>query len=220
MGTYLSTNPFPHVGTRTLEQCEQAVNVGWLMAGEAFLEMRSRRLYVTTYGSGGFEIYCQQRWHMSKRHVNRMMVGYQLCLEQKNNMGPMGPNFGERHYRELSRIKTREARTAVVIEVQTRYGNNPKAEQVGEVVEEVLGKRRRGKSPYVDIRKTSYGMKLAQKNEGYFMEITHLEPDLESLIDNYGQYYDVEKVCNEIIETVARIKQEMKEEGEEDNKQK
>src|ERR1700704_412288 len=103
-GTSLSTTPFPSPGTRTLEQCEQAINVGFLMAGEAFKEIRDRRLYVTAYGSGGFEAYCQQKHHRARTYVNRQIKAYELYQEQKGNLGPLGPNFGERHYRELSKL--------------------------------------------------------------------------------------------------------------------
>ena len=210
MGTFLSTNPFSHPGTRTQEQCEQAVHVNTLMAGETFKEIRDRRLY----GSGGFERYCQETFRFSKRHVNRLIRAYELYQEQKTNMGPMGPNFSERHYRELTKLKTRQHRTAAVIEIQRRFGNRPTAKQVQEVVEDLLGKRRQPTPAYVGERaKTieAHTTKVMDANEEHFMKIKHLEEDVERLVNDYGEYFPSEKICDLIIETAARLKEEDKE---------
>jgi hypothetical protein len=98
-----------------LAECEEAVNFGWLYAAEAYAEIRERRLYVTTYGSGGREAYCDKRWEKSKRTIDRQIKAYRLYCEQEGNMGPMGPNFDERHYRELGQLNTKEYRTAAAL---------------------------------------------------------------------------------------------------------
>jgi hypothetical protein len=165
VGSFVSTTPFPDYGTRTLAQCEEAIHVSHLMAGQAFKEIRDRRLYSTTYGSGGFERYCQERFHYSKRHVNRLIKAFELCEEQRANMGPMVPNFGERHYRELSKLKTRSHRTAAVIEIQSRFGVAPTTEQVREVVEELLGEKRKPKAAFHDEKPITAEAWVSGENE-------------------------------------------------------
>jgi hypothetical protein len=54
-------------------------------------------------------------------------------------MGPIHPNWGERHYRQLSKLKAYELRVAALLEIQTRFGNKPTEGQVREVIEELWG---------------------------------------------------------------------------------
>lgn len=193
-------------------QCEQAINVSYLMAGEAFKEIRDRRLYLVKYGS--FEVYCQDEHQRSKRHVNRLIRAYELYVEQKGNLGPMGPAFAERHYRELAKLKTRATRTAAVMEIRSRFDEAPTAEQVREVVEAMLGKRREPEKPFVREAKTekphieAYEEEQEEAYEGFYMKPKHLEEDVETIIDTYSRYLSLEQVCNLVIETAARLRDE------------
>ena len=155
---------------------------------------------MTTYGSGGWQAYCEKRWGKNKRTIDRQIKAYRLYYEQEGNMGPMGPNFDERLYRELGQLKTKEYRTAAVLAILDRYGPRPTAEQVREVVDEILGKRRPKKKPFMDIETDEekqeqdrqaqaedyFDHKSREANESYFMKIRHLEEDLRSVIDNYA----------------------------------
>jgi hypothetical protein len=46
------------------------------------------------------------------------------------------------------------------------------------------------------------------------MKIKHLDEDVERLVDNYGEYHSLEEICNRIIETAARLRDEAKDSAE------
>lgn len=210
----LSVLPTPHAGTRTLEQCEQAVHLGMLMAGEALREIRERRLYTAHYGSGGFETYCRETFHYTRQYVNRLIRAFGFYEEYKKPLGAMGPNLGERHYQEFLKLKTKAHRTAAIIEVQRRFGDKPLARQVQEVVDEFFGERRVKKPAFVGQKEQTYEAQMEEANESFFMKIKHLDEDLERIIENYSEYHDMRTICQHIIETAARLQQETREEPE------
>ena len=119
-GTGLSSGPFPEPGVRTLVQCEEAIHISQLMAGQAFKEIRDRRLYVPVYGVRNFEQYCQEKFQYTRRRVNQLIRAYELCEELRANvnMGTLVPNLSERHYRALAKLKTKRYRAAAIGEIQ------------------------------------------------------------------------------------------------------
>ena len=52
--------------------------------GGALLEVRNSKLYKEAYGT--FEVYCRERWEMSKTHANRMIKSIGVV----SNLTPIG----------------------------------------------------------------------------------------------------------------------------------
>ena len=64
---------------RTLDKLEEVIDRGlktFYEVGEALLMIRDNRLYRVTYAT--FEEYCQERWQMTRQHVNRL-IGAAVC---------------------------------------------------------------------------------------------------------------------------------------------
>ena len=68
----------------------------FIEVGEALALVRDSRLYRETHAT--FEDYCQKRWGLSRRHVNRTIAAAEIVTA----VGPMGPiPTSERQAREL-----------------------------------------------------------------------------------------------------------------------
>jgi len=75
-----------------LERCEVVIKQGlntFIEVGEALFLIRDKRLYRKEFKT--FEDYCQQKWSMPRRHVNRMIAASETII----NLGPMGPILPE-----------------------------------------------------------------------------------------------------------------------------
>jgi len=87
-----------------LERCEvvikQCLNT-FIEVGEALFIIRDKRLYRKEFKT--FEDYCQQKWSMPRRHVNRMIAASETII----NLGPMGPILpeSERQVRPLTSLE-------------------------------------------------------------------------------------------------------------------
>jgi hypothetical protein len=71
-----------------LERCEVVIKQGlntFIEVGEALFIIRDKRLYRREFKT--FEDYCQQKWSMPRRHVNRMIAASETII----NLGPIGP---------------------------------------------------------------------------------------------------------------------------------
>jgi hypothetical protein len=75
-----------------LERCEVVIKQGlqtFIEVGEALFIIRDKRLYRKEFNT--FEDYCQQKWSMPRRHVNRMIAASETII----NLGPIGPILPE-----------------------------------------------------------------------------------------------------------------------------
>jgi hypothetical protein len=76
-----------------LSICEANIEQGLVQAGQAFKQIRDGKLYSTTYGSGGWEAYCQQRWKMDRRQVNRIIQASEMVTK----LGVPAPQLSVKH---------------------------------------------------------------------------------------------------------------------------
>jgi ParB family chromosome partitioning protein len=75
-----------------LERCEVVIKQGlktFIEVGEALFIIRDKRLYRREFNT--FEDYCQEKWSMPRRHVNRMIAASETII----NLGPIGPILPE-----------------------------------------------------------------------------------------------------------------------------
>jgi hypothetical protein len=95
----------PTTGSLTTEEFKRLVDLEKLAynnfqaIGIALLEIRDSRLYRETHST--FESYCEDRWSLTCRRVNQLIVGQEV----NRNLGTTVP---ERQARELSIIKDPE----------------------------------------------------------------------------------------------------------------
>jgi ParB family chromosome partitioning protein len=87
-----------------LERCEVVIKQGlntFIEVGEALFIIRDKRLYRREFKT--FEDYCQEKWSMPRRHVNRMIAASETII----NLGPMGPILpeSERQVRPLTSLE-------------------------------------------------------------------------------------------------------------------
>jgi hypothetical protein len=67
--------------------------------GNALLRIRDERLYRASHKT--FELYCRERWGMSKRHANRLVASTEVV----SNLGPIGPTpTSESEARPLAKL--------------------------------------------------------------------------------------------------------------------
>lgn len=75
-----------------LKRCEIVIKQGlktFIEVGEALFIIRDKRLYRNEFKT--FEDYCQQKWSMPRRHVNRIIAASETII----NLGPIGPILPE-----------------------------------------------------------------------------------------------------------------------------
>lgn len=87
-----------------LERCEVVIKQGlktFIEVGEALFIIRDKKLYRREFNT--FEDYCQEKWSMPRRHVNRMIAASETII----NLGPMGPILpeSERQVRPLTSLE-------------------------------------------------------------------------------------------------------------------
>ena len=116
-----------------LERCEVVIKQGlqtFVEVGQALMLIRDKRLYRAEYGT--FENYCNEKWNLSQRHVNRLVGSSEVV----SNLGPMGlkPKT-ERQARPLTKVEP-ELQTEVWQETVNRHGDNITAKKVEEVVKD------------------------------------------------------------------------------------
>jgi hypothetical protein len=102
----------------------------------ALFRIRDGRLYRASFDT--FEDYCQARWSMSRRHVNRLIEASAVA----ENLGPMGPKLeSERQARPLGRLEPEEQKQAWDLAVESAPDGKPTAKQVEAAAEVVSPKQ-------------------------------------------------------------------------------
>lgn len=100
-----------------LAECEAVIKRGldtFYAVGSALSEIRESRLYRKGYDT--FEDYCQERWGMTRRHVNRLIESSEVV----DNLGPIGPiPSTESQTRELSPLEPELQKAVWQIAVET-----------------------------------------------------------------------------------------------------
>lgn len=92
-----------------IDKIEYVVFDAWREAGPLFQELRDKRLYREI--TPDFNVYCRDKWGMSKRHVNRIIhstKNAELCESKMSIVGPAGPKTAfksEVSARPLSNVK-------------------------------------------------------------------------------------------------------------------
>lgn len=98
--------------------------------GRALTAIRDDRLYRAEYAS--FEAYCDERWALTARHVNRLIE----AAEVKSITGPIGP-ANEAQARELAPLLDKpDALRGAWSEAHQRGNGRPTAATIREVVRE------------------------------------------------------------------------------------
>lgn len=116
-----------------LERCEVVIKQGlqtFVEVGHALMLIRDKRLYRAEFGT--FEDYCNDKWQLTRRHVNRLVGSSQVI----NNLGPRGPKPQyEKHARPLTKLEP-ELQSKAWNETINRHGDNITASKVEQVVNE------------------------------------------------------------------------------------
>lgn len=94
-----------------LERCEVVIRQGletFIEVYSAYKVIREKRLYRSEFST--FEEYCQIKWGMPRRHINRMIAAGDTVV----NLGPMGPILPatERQTRPLTSLEPEIQREA------------------------------------------------------------------------------------------------------------
>lgn len=90
-----------------LKRCEDVLRKMFLIqpgedgeerVGAVLLEIRDKRLYSPEWSR--FEDYCQSRWNLKLRHVNKLIA----LVKIETILGPIGPKINESQARELTPV--------------------------------------------------------------------------------------------------------------------
>lgn len=96
-----------------LAQCEAIIERGlqsFIEVGNALATIRDQRLYRATHAT--FEDYCQDRWGLTRRHINHTIAAAQV-VENLGNLGTMVPKpANERQARPLTKLPPEQQREA------------------------------------------------------------------------------------------------------------
>jgi hypothetical protein len=119
-----------------MEANEQIIEHGlqtFYEVGGALATIRDDRLYRSTHDT--FEDYCRERWGMSRRYANLLIVSSDVVA----NLGTMVPMLptSERQVRPLSVLEPEQQREAWQRSVETAPTGKPTAAHVERVVEEM-----------------------------------------------------------------------------------
>lgn len=102
--------------------------------GMALQVIREKRLYRESHGT--FEAYCQERWNMSKRHANRLIMSSDVI----ENLGPTGPVLptSERQARPLTSLEPEQQVAVWERAVETAPNGKVTGAHVQRVVDDML----------------------------------------------------------------------------------
>lgn len=116
-----------------LERCEVVIKQGlktFVEVGQALMMIRDKRLYRAEFGT--FESYCQDKWQLSKTHVNRLVQSSEVV--RNIEMTPIGVKpKTESQARPLTKLEP-ELQSEVWNETVNRHGDNITQKKVEEVV--------------------------------------------------------------------------------------
>jgi site-specific DNA-methyltransferase (adenine-specific) len=116
-----------------LERCEIVIKQGlqtFVEVGQALMLIREKKLYRIEFGT--FEDYCNAKWDLTRRHVNRLIGSSEVVA----HLGPRGPKpQSEKHARPLTKLEP-ELQSEVWQEVVERHGEKITHNKVEEVVKE------------------------------------------------------------------------------------
>jgi hypothetical protein len=118
-----------------LERCEVVIKQGlktFVEVGQALMLIRDKKLYRSEFGT--FESYCQEKWQLTRRHVNRLVGSSQVI----SNLGPIGPKpQTESQARPLTKLEP-ELQSEAWQKTVEQHGENITQKKVEEVVKEFV----------------------------------------------------------------------------------
>lgn len=119
-----------------LIELESVVKQGletFIDVGFALMEIRDSRLYRDDYST--FEVYCQSKWHMTRRNANRLIAAGEVAV----NLGPIGPKpNNESQIRPLTNLEPDEQREVWQTAVATAPNGKVTAAHVEQTKREYL----------------------------------------------------------------------------------
>jgi len=120
-----------------LERCEVVIKQGlktFVEVGQALMLIRDKRLYRAEFGT--FEAYCQDKWQLSKTHVNRLVQSSKVV--QNIEMTPIGVKpQTETQARPLTKLEP-ELQAEAWQKTVEQHGENITQKKVEEVVKEFV----------------------------------------------------------------------------------
>jgi hypothetical protein len=120
-----------------LATCEEIIEKGlktFVEVGRALMEIRDCRLYRETHDS--FEVYCRERWSLSKPYATQLITASQTVAIATANGAP-APSV-EAVARELTPLRDEPEELAEAwTQTVERHGPEPTAAQTREVVREI-----------------------------------------------------------------------------------
>ena len=118
-----------------LERCEVVIKQGlktFVEVGQALMLIRDKRLYRSEFGT--FENYCNEKWDLTRQHVNRLVKTSQVV----SNLEPLGSKpQTETHARPLTKLEP-ELQQEAWQETINRHGSEITQKKVQTVVNEFV----------------------------------------------------------------------------------
>ena len=155
-----------------LERCEVVIRQGletFIEVYSAYKVIREKRLYRSEFST--FEEYCQIKWGMPRRHINRMIAAGDTVV----NLGPMGPILPatERQARPLTSLEPKIQREAwkEVVHQSQETGKPITAA----TVQQVANTFKQVKQEYREVKEAQRTEQLVKKTEGVTVPIDQLE---------------------------------------------
>ena len=102
------------------------------------MEIRERKLYRIEGEKVTFEAYCRDRWKMSIRYADKIMLAAETADNIKNNTPTGVYPTKERQVRPLTKLEPEQQPTAWKRAVEDRGRGQPTAKQVQEAVNKTL----------------------------------------------------------------------------------
>jgi hypothetical protein len=138
-------NELSRVETRELGQCEEIIARGlhtFVEVGTALLKIRDGRLY--RIGFDTFEVYCQERWQMTKSRANQLVDAARVV---ENLATIVVTPSNEAQARPLTSLAPEQQREAWSYAVETAPNGKPTAADVKAVVNQLFPSRANGIIP-------------------------------------------------------------------------
>ena len=172
---------------RHLRSCLEVAN--------SLMEIRNDRLYRETHST--FEAYCQDRWMITHRHVNRWIQ----WAEVVESLGPSGPNGDgaeperlptETQSRPLSRIEPERRREAWDRAVEIAGGSQPSERIVRQAVDEIQAQPSLERDEPIDVRRGRESGIIPRDAEVVVIEEDGEEPLVEEVAQVDRELSDAE----------------------------
>ncbi len=203
-----SVTPLTEAEQKHLAECEVIIEKGiksFLEVADALLDVRDQKLYRVTHKT--FQDYCADKWSISARHANRLMLGGEAVRniesDQLVSSVPAAVPENEAQARPLASLpKDKQVAAARIVAKQTKKPTTKDFQAAADEVEEDESPRVKSYNPRGDSKDKPASAKNDEKDK--LEKLLELVDQAETQARKIASCSDVVKVLSELSKTITR----------------